>query len=163
MYQSNQSGNGMINVPVILGPTAVGKTETTVKVAEFYDASVISCDSRQVYKYMDIGTAKPDPGLRERVPHYLIDVVTPDTEYSAYDFAGDAERIIRQRYREGKRTLICGGSGFYFSMLSKGGGPPFENSAQIKAEYKRRLKTQGEEALYQRLCKVDPEYAFAIS
>jgi len=112
-----------ITVPVILGPTAVGKTDLVLEVAEALGYEVVSCDSRQIYRYMDVGTAKPSPQERARVPHWLIDILDPSEPYSAFAFADDALRVIRSLGEKGKKTLICGGAGLYYHILVNGTAP----------------------------------------
>ncbi|MBN1130502.1 MAG: hypothetical protein JXA71_16030, partial [Chitinispirillaceae bacterium] len=100
-----------IRVPVLLGPTAAGKTALAVEIAEANGWEIISCDSRQVYRGMDIGTAKPDASQMARVRHWLVDLIDPGVSYSAFDFARDAGTIIRTCAERGKQAFICGGTG----------------------------------------------------
>lgn len=106
-------------VVVIIGPTAVGKTDTAIQVAQALDGEIISADSRQVYHYMDIGTAKPTAEQRAAMPHYLIDVVTPDQFYTAVDFQTQAATAIEDIHARGKLPLIVGGTGQYISGCSE--------------------------------------------
>jgi len=112
-----------ITIPVILGPTAVGKTELVLRAAEAFGYEVVSCDSRQVYRGMDVGTAKPTAAERARVGHWLIDILDPSEAYSAFAFADDALRAIRSLREKGKKILICGGAGLYYHILVNGTAP----------------------------------------
>ena len=112
-----------ITVPVILGPTAVGKTELVLRAAGAFGYDVVSCDSRQIYRRMDVGTAKPPPEERARVKHWLIDILDPSEGYSAFAFADDALRVIRSLREIGKKILICGGAGLYYHILVNGTAP----------------------------------------
>ena len=106
-------------MPIVVGPTAVGKTAVAVALAGLRPVSVISADSRQVYRRLDIGTAKPDAGLRVRVPHLGIDVIDPGTPYSAGRFAVDAARWLRAVAPE-RLPVVVGGTGFYIRALVEG-------------------------------------------
>jgi tRNA dimethylallyltransferase len=112
-----------ITVPVILGPTAVGKTELVLRAAESFGYEVVSCDSRQIYRHMDVGTAKPTLEEQARVRHWLIDILDPAAAYSAFNFADDALRVIRASRENGKKILICGGAGLYYHILVNGTAP----------------------------------------
>src|SRR6516165_4374060 len=103
----------MSRLVVILGPTASGKTDLAVRLAEEFAGEIVNADSMQVYRGMDIGTAKPSPELRQRIPHHLIDIVTPDVNFTAADFRREAVRIIADIQRRGKRVFLVGGTGLY--------------------------------------------------
>jgi tRNA dimethylallyltransferase len=107
-------------VPVIVGPTAVGKTAVVAAWAELEPLAVISADARQVYRGMDVGTAKPAPLLRERLPHYGLDVVHPGETYSAGRFAHDAAEWIAEARGAGRQPVVVGGTGFYVRALADG-------------------------------------------
>lgn len=93
---------------VLLGPTAVGKTDVSILVAEAVGAEIVSCDSVAVYRYMDIGSAKPTPEQRAKVPHHLIDVVNPDEPYNVAMYVPDAERAIKGIWERGKVAMVVG-------------------------------------------------------
>ncbi|MCL2220161.1 MAG: tRNA (adenosine(37)-N6)-dimethylallyltransferase MiaA [Chitinispirillia bacterium] len=112
-----------MTVPVILGPTAVGKTELVLRAAEGLGYEVVSCDSRQIYRRMDVGTAKPTAEERARVRHHLVDILDPSEGYSAFAFADDALRVMRLARESGKKILICGGAGLYYHILVNGTAP----------------------------------------
>ncbi len=147
---------------VILGPTCVGKTQVSLKLADILKGEIISFDSRQIYQFMDIGTAKPTKKERERIPHYLIDVIPPDQKFSAADYGKQARRIITQIIEKGKQPIAVGGSGLYLKALTKGffKGPPADQG--IRERLKRETQTSGEVSLYDRLKQVDPQAADRI-
>ena len=98
---------------VILGPTGVGKTEVAIELAKRMRAEIISADSHQIYKEMDIGTAKPSSAVRQEVPHHLIDLVFPDEIFDVADFMRQAEAIIKEVQGKDKLPILAGGSGLY--------------------------------------------------
>jgi len=149
-------------VPVILGPTAVGKTDLVLDLALKFGYEVISCDSRQIYRYMDIGTAKPSLEQRSAVKHHLIDILEPAQTYSAFAFAQDALNIIRESARLGKKVLICGGTGLYFYILSGGADALSEADLEYRALLQREAGESGAPALHRKLEEVDPQAASKI-
>lgn len=147
---------------ILVGPTAVGKTGTAIELAEPMGGQIISADAMQVYRYMDIGTAKPTDKERARVRHYLIDVVTPDAPFSAARFRMLADTVAQDLYQKGIPTFVVGGTGLYIKALTKG---LFDAKAQDGSVRKRLIseaKTLGLAAVYERLCKVDPRAATRI-
>jgi tRNA dimethylallyltransferase len=148
-------------IVIILGPTAVGKTDLALDVASAFDGEIISADSMQVYRHLDIGTSKPTRQERERVPHHLIDVVDPDGEYSAALFNRQAGGIIGDLH--GRKTIIiAGGTGLYIRALTGGiieGPGPDED---LRKTYRTRLESEDRESLYARLEAKDPEAAGRI-
>ncbi|MBI5931004.1 MAG: tRNA (adenosine(37)-N6)-dimethylallyltransferase MiaA [Chloroflexi bacterium] len=144
-------------VVVIIGPTAVGKTDTAIQVAQALGGEIISADSRQVYQYMDIGTAKPTPEQRATIPHLLIDVVTPDQNYTAVDFQTQAASAIDDILARGKLPFIVGGTGQYITALLEGWQfPKVQANYQLRSELEAYAETQGWEALLEKLRSVDP-------
>src|SRR5213593_2108598 len=115
-------------VPVIVGPTAVGKTAVALALATFEPVTVISADARQVYRRLDIGTAKPDPESRRRVPHAGLDVIDPGERYSAGQYARDAAGWIADARGARRLPVVVGGTGFYIRALAEGlfREPPLE-------------------------------------
>lgn len=148
---------------VILGPTAVGKTDVSLSVAEFLDAEIVSCDSVTVYRYMDIGSAKPTPEQRSKVPHHLLDVVNPDELYNVAIYVPDAEKAISGIWERGKTAIVVGGTSLYLSALLEGFDLPI---APHDEEVRRRLyelaRQEGNKALHRRLREVDPQAAQRI-
>ncbi len=146
----------------LIGPTAVGKTETAVYLAKKLNAEIISCDSMQIYKGMDIITSKPSKTLRRKIPHHLIDVLSAAKDYNVSKYRKDAVKIIKDIFSRRKIPLFVGGTGLYMSVLIDG---IFEIKTQDKALRKKLYKQaqlKGSNYLYSRLKKVDPEAAVKI-
>jgi tRNA dimethylallyltransferase len=151
-----------ITVPVILGPTAAGKTELALWAAEEYGYEVLSCDSRQVYRGMDIGTAKPSAQELGRVRHWLIDILDPLAPYSAFAFASDALRVIRSSHENGKKILICGGTGLYYHILLNGSERLDEADLGLRGSLEDEAREFGSACLHERLSGADPLAASRI-
>lgn len=150
----------------IVGPTATGKTEISLALAKKINAEIISCDSMQVYRGMDILTAKPSASLRKIIPHHLLGILCAEKEYNASKYYRDASRQIRKIQGKGKVPLVVGGTGLYMSILIDG---IFKVKAKLKDEAERarkKLLRQAEEHgskwLYRRLLKIDREAAAKI-
>lgn len=143
-------------VLILVGPTAVGKTDIAIALAQSLDAEIVSADSRQIYRYMDIGTAKPTAAQLAAVPHHFIDIKTPDEHYSAGQYGRDARRCIAEIRQRGKRVLVAGGSGLYVRGLVDGFFEPKVADAEVKARLKREAHERGIAELYERLESVDP-------
>ena len=103
----------MDRIVFIGGTTASGKTALSLSIAQEYDGEIISCDSMQIYRHLDIGTAKPTAEERRAVPHWLIDFLEPDQTYSVYDYVTAANEAIRDIRSRGKTPIVCGGTGMY--------------------------------------------------
>ncbi len=153
------TADNKIRVPVLLGPTAVGKSSIALRVSQTMDLELLSCDSRQIYRYMDIGTAKPTAADRALVRHWMIDVADPDVRYSAFTFATDALAIIRRRAALGRRVMVCGGSGLYFHALSRGVGPHVAEDKTLRRRYTLLAETEGRQRVYDELAAIDPASA----
>jgi tRNA dimethylallyltransferase len=153
----------MIPVITIEGATASGKSALAIVLAEALNTEIISADSRQVYRYLDIGTAKVTKEEQKRVKHHLIDIINPDETYNAGAFVKDASLIIEKLHSEGKIPVICGGTGLYIKALLKGlfSLPPLPQ--EIRQNLKQRLKEEGLAALYTDLKSLDPLFAEKIS
>ncbi len=153
----------MIPVITIEGATASGKSALAIVLAEALNTEIISADSRQVYRYLDIGTAKVTKEEQKRVKHHLIDIINPDETYNAGAFVKDASIIIEKLHSEGKIPVICGGTGLYIKALLKGLFflPPLPQ--EIRQNLKQRLKEEGLAALYAELKSLDPLFAEKIS
>ena len=147
---------------MILGPTCVGKTQVSLKLADILKGEIVSFDSRQVYKFMDIGTAKPTKEERERIPHHLINLVSPDEKFTAADYGKKARQIIREIIRRNKQPIGVGGSGLYLKALIKGFfvGPKADEN--IRKRLEREAQQFGEPYLFSRLKEVDPQAAERI-
>jgi tRNA dimethylallyltransferase len=148
---------------VICGPTASGKSELALKLARMLDGEIVNADSLQVYRGMDIGTAKPTPEQRAEIPHNLIDVADPDQPFSAADFADAAGEAIRDISARGKRTIVVGGTGLYIRSLLKGlVDSPGDSTGDIRKELITEAREQGSQAMLDELRRVDPELAEQI-
>nr|WP_240739256.1 tRNA (adenosine(37)-N6)-dimethylallyltransferase MiaA [Marinitoga lauensis] len=142
-----------MKIPVILGPTAVGKTGLLTQLGN--DFEVVSCDSRQIYKYMNIGTAKPTIEEQKKIKHHLIDFVEPDQYYNAYMYRQDALNVIKDILNRGKIPLISGGTGLYFDSIYKGF---FESPGSLTLRsYLRKLENSQPGIIREILKDVDPE------
>lgn len=153
-------------IVVLSGPTAVGKTELALKLAEDFGMEIVNADSLQVYRFLDIGTAKPTVEERCRIPHHLIDIVNPDEPFDAGTYQERADEVIRELWSRGIVPLIVGGTGLYIRALTRGickipEGDQFEKSQKelIRQQLKRRLQEEGTKKLYEELKKIDPELA----
>jgi len=147
---------------VILGPTAVGKTEVAVDLLSKIKAEIISADSRQIYKEMDIGTAKPPGEIRNKFPHHLIDIIFPDEVFNAAEFGLKARAVIKKLQEQDKLPILVGGSGLYIKAAVDGlfVGPGADG--ELRERLKERASREGSDALYRELKKVDPEAASHI-
>lgn len=147
---------------VISGPTGVGKTDAAITAAEPLGGEIISADAMQVYKHMDIGTAKPTRKQQQRVRHHLIDVVDPDEPFSAALFKEMAEARIQDLHRKGCPIFIVGGTGLYIKALTRGLFPVEGQDGAIRKKLREEVEASGLETLYRRLRMVDPEAAQRI-
>jgi tRNA dimethylallyltransferase len=146
----------------ILGPTAVGKTELAIDIAMGIDGEIVSVDSRQIYRYMNIGTAKPTPEQLKLVPHYMIDFVMPDEAFSVADYQKAADASIHQITQRGKIPLLVGGSGLYFRAVVDGLFQGPESDKELRQGLRQEAEESGIQVLYHRLQSIDPEAANKI-
>jgi tRNA dimethylallyltransferase len=147
-------------IPVICGPTAAGKSSIAIKLALEHGYEIISADSRQMVKEMDIGTAKPTKDEQKLAPHHFIDIVEPDDEiYNSYMYGNEVRALLEKLYSEGKKALICGGSGLYIHSAVHGFFEDLGIDDSEKFEYRKELERTPLGELYERLKLVDPEYA----
>ena len=149
-------------VTLLLGPTAVGKSrllEDLLPRLRRWQVEVINADSRQVYRELDAGTAKPPHQLRRRLPHHLVDVVDPDRQFTAGDFVRAADRLVGEIERRGGRAVVAGGAAFYLWSFLHGlpAAPPAD--ASIRRELRERLRAEGAAALHAELARRDPDGA----
>lgn len=148
---------------VIGGPTACGKTGFSIKLAKEIGGEIISADSMQVYRYMDIGTAKVTPKEADGVPHYLIDEFDPDEEYNVMIFQQKAKAYMEEIWAKGKIPILVGGTGFYINaLLYDNDFTETENNTSYREECYKLAREQGPDVLYERLQEIDPEYAANI-
>ncbi|HQF43173.1 MAG TPA: tRNA (adenosine(37)-N6)-dimethylallyltransferase MiaA, partial [Ignavibacteriaceae bacterium] len=124
----------MENVIVIVGPTGSGKTKLSLMLAELLNSEIISADSRQIFKFLDIGTAKPTKEELKKVKHHLIDKINPDQDYNASKFAADAEQIIKQIFEQKKIPIVVGGSGLYIKALIDGIAESADTNSELREE-----------------------------
>ncbi|HDS05963.1 MAG TPA: tRNA (adenosine(37)-N6)-dimethylallyltransferase MiaA [Deltaproteobacteria bacterium] len=152
-----------ISLVIINAPTATGKTALALELAAKYGGEIINADSMQVYRYLDIGTAKPTLEQRNLVRHHLIDVVNPDEEFNAALYADMAREVIAKLAREKKKIFIAGGTGLYIRALTKGiiETPPVDE--KIRGYYKQLGQNRGKEYIYDLLKKKDEAAALKIN
>ena len=141
----------------VVGPTASGKTAFAVNLAHQINGEIVSADSRLVYKGFDIGTAKPTLKEREGIPHYMIDIAEPETDYSAGLYLKDAEKIIKDILLRGKVPIIAGGTGLYLNILLMNYDLP-----KVEPDYDLREKLKKTDNLYEILSSLDPQTALEI-
>lgn len=147
-----------IKPPVLFiqGPTAVGKSSLALKLAKHYDTDIISADSRQVYRQLDIGTAKPSLEEQQEIKHHLIDIINPDEPFSAGKFVVEAKKIIAEMHSQHKLPIVCGGTGLYIKSLING----IANIPDIDPELKIKLQSLADEKgnifIHNRVMEVDP-------
>jgi tRNA dimethylallyltransferase len=149
-------------VLVLIGPTAVGKTELSIAMANEFNCEIVSVDSMQVYRYMDIGTAKPDARERGSIAHHLIDIVDPDDEYNAARFCRDCLRCLSDIHLRGRIPLLTGGTGLYLKSLRDGLFPVGPTNTALRSSIERRVAEEGSAALHLELEKCDPISAARI-
>lgn len=146
------------NLVVLMGPTAIGKTDLSVNVAKDLDGEIISADSMQIYKYMDIGTAKITQSEMQNIPHYLIDFIYPDEEYTVSNYQFDAKNLIHEINSRNKLPIVVGGTGLYINSLvynlNFANVPPNE---EIRKRYEDLANEYGNEYIYEKLKKIDLE------
>ena len=152
-----------IKVPVIVGPTAVGKTALSLHLASKTNCQIISADSRQIYKYMDIGTAKVTVAEREKIPHHFIDILEPDVYFSAGKYATAARSKIESLLHDGIIPVVVGGSGLYIRALTDGIVEFNAKDETLRKELLQRIEKYGLVSLYEQLKQVDANYAAKIS
>ena len=145
------------------GPTASGKTALSVGLAKAFGGEIINADSMQIYKNLDVGTAKPSIEERQGVPHYLLDFLPPETPYSVADFTAAADPLIQEITARGKLPLVVGGTGLYITSLLNGMAfAPEKMDPAIRARLQERAEAEGGAALYAELQSLDPDYAAQV-
>ncbi len=151
-------------VIVICGPTASGKTALSIQLAQKINGEIISSDSMQIYKNMNIGTAKPDKQEMQGIKHYLLDFVEPNQRYSVADYKKDAENAIEDILQKGKVPIIVGGTGLYVDSLIYGiEYPNIEFDENYRKKLEKRAEKEGLEKLYEEARKIDPQAMEKIS
>ena len=147
---------------VITGPTCVGKTAVALQLAREFNAGIISADSMQVYRYLDIGTAKPSREEQQQVPHHLIDCVDPDEWFNAARFREEADLAIERLHGQGRTVFIVGGTGLYIRVLLGGLLPGPGPDETLRGNYKELMALHGKDYLYEELRIRDPAAALTI-
>lgn len=152
----------MPKIVVILGPTAVGKSELALELADEISGAIVNADSQQVYRYLDIGTGKPAKAERERVEHFMIDVVDPDEEFNAALYRRLASERIEQIHRREQNVVVCGGTGLYLKALTQGLFEGPGQNGEIRQALEQRIENEGLASLYREILGIDPSVASTI-
>ncbi len=147
----------------IIGPTGIGKTDIGLRLAENFDGEIISADSRQIYRFMDIGTDKPPNDYFQKVPHHFINILDPDEHYNASQFGKDVRLKTDEIIKHNKLPFIIGGSGLYLKSIVTGFFEETAKDQKTKRNLQERLRAEGKDLLYSELLKIDHEYASKIS
>lgn len=154
--------NDRIKLVILLGPTGVGKSKFAVELDQEFEGEIISADSMQVYRYMDIGTAKPTKEDRQKVPHHMIDLVNPDQDFNAALYRSIGRKKIDELHKKGKLIWVVGGTGLYIKTLTQGIFNQPKISPELRERFKKEAETKGSDFLYQRLKEVDPKTAHKL-
>ncbi|MBC2716210.1 MAG: tRNA (adenosine(37)-N6)-dimethylallyltransferase MiaA [Desulfobacteraceae bacterium] len=154
--------SGKQKLIVICGPTGIGKTSLSLLLAKEFNGCIVGADSMQIYRYMDIGTAKPDAGELSAAPHYLIDVADPDEEFDAARYAREGRAAVSEICARGFVPFIVGGTGFYVKAILHGLFPASPVDPAIRRKIKADLQHHDRDWLYDRLGSCDPEAASRI-
>ncbi len=149
-------------IPFIVGPTAVGKTATAIELAKQLNGEIISIDSRQVYRGLDIGTAKPTLRQQQEIPHHLVDILDLDEQISAGAYRKLALKTVNEIQSRGKLPIFVGGSGLYVNAVLKGIFKESATNPEIRREIRQELQKKGIVALYNQLLEIDPDTALKI-
>lgn len=147
----------------VLGPTASGKTDLAIRLALHLNGEVVSCDSMQIYRGMNIGTAKPTKDEQQGIPHHMLDVADPSEPYSAAQYAAQASACIEEIISRGRLPIICGGTGLYLKVLLYGIHESGASDQISRKELSERAKREGLPSLYAELADIDPISAARIS
>ena len=147
---------------VIVGPTAVGKTSVAVQLAKHFACEIVSCDSRQFYKELAIGTAKPTPDEMQGVPHHFVNSHAITQNYSAGDFERDALVLFEQLFATNERIIMTGGSGLFVKAITHGLDNLPEVNQEIRSDLMNRIETEGFNSLVEELKLRDPKYAAKV-
>ena len=146
----------MSQVLAIVGPTASGKTTLSILLAEKLRGEIISADSRQIYKFLNIGTAKPSTEDLHRVPHHFIDILDPDQEYNDAEYGQQARSKIEELLKQGIQSIIVGGSGLYIRAVIDGVFKGPGKDSKIREQLEKEAKRFGAEMLFEKLKRIDP-------
>lgn len=153
----------MNKLVVILGPTASGKTDLAIKLAQKYNGEVVSADSRQIYKGMNIGTAKPTEKEMQGIPHWMIDIKKPSQVYTVAEYKNDSIKIIKQIQKRNKLPILCGGTGLYIKTVAKNLDiPAVKANPFLRTKIEKEIQNRGLDFVFKKLIKLDPEAAYII-
>jgi len=151
-------------VIVICGPTASGKTALSIELAKKINGEIISCDSMQIYKEMDIGTAKPTKEEMQGIKHYMIDIISPNERFSVADYKKQAKETIREVLKKGKTPIVVGGTGLYVdSLIYEIDYPEINFDEKYRKKLEERVKKEGLNTLYEEAKKIDEKAVEKIS
>ena len=159
--KENNSNNKPVII-IICGPTCIGKTSVGIKLAKGVCGEIINADSMQVYKYMNIGTAKPTPSEQKLVPHYMLDIINPDELFDVAMFVKKAEPVISKLYSQNKIPFIVGGTGLYIKALLYGLSPPGPANPKLMKCLKNEAEKYGSNFLHEKLSRFDKDAAEKI-
>ena len=152
----------MTKVVIIVGPTAVGKTALSIEIAKKFNGEIISADSVQIYKNLDVGSAKVTNDEADGIVHHMLDIVEPTATYSVGDYSLKARKIIEDIYARGKTPIVVGGTGLYVNGILFDLGSTCGRSEEYRKELEQIAEKEGKEKLYQMLQEIDPESASTI-
>ena len=153
----------MRKLPLIVGPTGIGKTELSHQIADrLKDVEIVCADSRQVYRYLNVGTAKPTQTQMSQVPHHFIDIVDPDCTYTAGVYGKEARRVIDDIFKRRKHPIVVGGSGLYIRALLDGIFEEGPIDPEVKRQLQKEIESKGPQDLHYELSRVDPASAQKI-
>ncbi len=159
---SNEPEQAALPVILLAGPTAAGKTALSLELAKRLSSEIVNADSMQVYRYMDIGTAKPTASERELIHHHLIDIADPDDPFDAARYSDLAIPVVKDLHVGGKIPLVVGGTGLYMKVLTRGICPGPPTDPDVKERLAREAETRGLAELHLRLSEIDPRAASKI-
>jgi len=151
-----------VKILIICGPTASGKSDLALRLAHALDAEIVNADSMQIYRGLDIGTAKPSPEQQAAIRHHLIDVATPDQPFSAADFSDAADAAIRNIISRGKRVIVAGGTGLYIRALVKGLVDSPSGAGELRQALQEEAGRVGNVAMLEKLQQIDPALAAGL-
>ncbi len=153
----------MPKLVVIIGPTASGKSDLAVKIAKKFNGEIVSADSRQIYRGMDIGTAKPGKKEMAAIRHYLIDIKNPNQDYAAGQYKKDAVRAINEIIKSGKLPILVGGTGLYIDAVAKNlNFPEVKENKKLRARLEKEIRERGLDYVFKKLVDLDPEAAYIV-
>ncbi len=163
----SQNSNVTRSKPIVIavvGPTASGKTALAIDLAKKFGGEIIACDSRTVYQYMDVGSAKPTMDERQGIPHHMLDVVEPDRVYTVAEFQREGNAALESIMAKGKLPIVCGGTGLYARALLEGLKiPEVEPQEELRESLKALADEQGNQVLFAKLKELDPPSAEKIA